>query len=161
MTKTPKFSPSLTRWSGTVRGSQDRTSITPTTAHKPLRSTNKPPPHNAKRQERPHPSPPHKPGGWQPQHTTYTTQPINPYLDARATRTYEIAHHPTIPIEVLIHSATDRLIATMTQSRLQKLRNLYHPNNENTPLPKAIAELILRQKAKAYDTTPIKAHPLH
>ena len=49
----------------------------------------------------------------------------------------------------------------MTKSRLQKLRNLYNPNSENTPLPKVIAELILRQKSKAYDNTPIKAHPIH
>jgi hypothetical protein len=104
------------------------------------------------------PTPPNKLDGWQPQHTT---QPINLYLDAEATGTYEIAHHPTTPTEVLIHSPTGRLIATMTKSRLQNLRNLYRPNNENKPLPKAIAELILRQKAKAYDTTPIKAHPLH
>jgi hypothetical protein len=49
----------------------------------------------------------------------------------------------------------------MTKSRLQKLRNIYRPNNDNTPLPKAIAELILRQRAKAYGTQPTHAHPLH
>ena len=49
----------------------------------------------------------------------------------------------------------------MTKSRLQKLRNFYNPNNENTPLPKAIAKLILRQKSNAYDNTLIKAHPIH
>jgi hypothetical protein len=109
------------------------------------------------------PTPPHKLGGWQPQNTTYTTQPFIPDLDAEATiDTYEIAHHPIIPTEVLIHSPTGRLITTMTTSRLQKLRNLYRPNNENTPLPKAIAELILRHKDKAYDTIPsIKSHPLN
>jgi len=48
----------------------------------------------------------------------------------------------------------------MTKSRLQKLRNLYRPNNENKPLTQAIAELILWQKAEAYDTLPIKAHTL-
>ena len=105
------------------------------------------------------PTRPHKRGGWQPQHTTYTTQPINPDLDTEATSTHETTHHPTNSTKVLIHSPTGRLIATMTKSRLQKLRNLYRPNNENKPLPKVIAELILRQKAKAYDTTPIKAHP--
>ena len=49
----------------------------------------------------------------------------------------------------------------MTKSILQKLRNLYRSNNENKPLPQAIAELILRQKAKAYDTPAIRAIPLH
>ena len=33
-------------------------------------------------------TPPHKPGGWQPHHTTYTTRPINPDLDAEATGNY-------------------------------------------------------------------------
>jgi len=91
----------------------------------------------------------------------YTTQPINPYLDAEAKDTYEIAYHPTISTEVLIHSLACRIIATMTKSKLQKLRNIYRLNTENTSLPKAIAELILRQKAKAYATTPITTHPLH
>ena len=82
------------------------------------------------------PTPPHRPGGWQPQHTTYTTQPINPDQDAEATCNYEIAHHPTTPTEVLIHSPTGQLI-------------------------EIIAELTLRQKAKTDDTLPIRANPLH
>jgi hypothetical protein len=106
------------------------------------------------------PTPPNKPVGCQPHHTIYTTQPINPVLDVEATCDCDIAHQPTISTEVLIHSPIGRLIATMTKSRLQKLRNLYQPNNENRPLPKAIAELILLQKTKAYAMTPIKAHPL-
>jgi len=88
-------------------------------------------------------------------HPTY-----KPDLDATCTGTYELAQHPTNPTEVLIFSPTSRLIATMTKSRLQKLSNLYRPNTENKPIPQAIAELILRQKAKAYDTLPTKAHPL-
>jgi hypothetical protein len=36
------------------------------------------------------PTPPHQPGGWQPQPTTFTTQPINPDLDTIATGSHEI-----------------------------------------------------------------------
>jgi hypothetical protein len=117
-------------------------------------------PQRKKRRETP-PTPPHQLGGWQPRHTTYTTQPINPNLDVEATGAYELTHHPTNPTEVLIHSTTGRLIATMTKSRLQKLRDLYRPNTKNKPIPQAIAELILRQKTKAYDALPTKARPLH
>ncbi len=49
----------------------------------------------------------------------------------------------------------------MTKAWLQKLRNLYNPSKANLPLPQALVELTLRQKAKANDTLQHKENKLY
>jgi hypothetical protein len=90
------------------------------------------------------PVPKQKPRGWHPKHTTFTTTPINPNLDVGPTATYEITQHPTNHEEILLHAPDGRLITTLTKARLQKLAILHIPNDNNTSLPEAIANLIHR-----------------
>jgi hypothetical protein len=66
------------------------------------------------------PTPLPQPHGWHPKHTTFTTIPINPDLDAAPTGYYEITHHPTSRANALIHAPDGRLITAITKAKLQK-----------------------------------------
>jgi hypothetical protein len=82
------------------------------------------------------PMPPKQPEGWHPRFTTFTTEPINPDLDAIPTRAYEITHHPNNTNEALLHAPDDgRLITTTTKARLQKLNLLHNRTIDKTPFP--------------------------
>ena len=69
-------------------------------------------PHKKKTRTAPS-TPPHRQCGWLPRHTTYTTHPINPDLDAVPTGTFEITAHPTLSYLVLLHASDGRLISTI------------------------------------------------
>ncbi len=56
------------------------------------------------------PIPPKQLEGWHPRHTTFTTQPINPNLDAIPTGAFEITRHPTNNNEALLHDPNGRLV---------------------------------------------------
>ena len=102
------------------------------------------------------PAPKQQPRGWHPTHTTFTTSPINPDLDAIPTATYEITQHPTNHSGILLHAPDGRLITTITKARLQKLANLYNPTDTNTTLPEAIANLTHRHTT----IDPIRTQPI-
>ena len=99
--------------------------------------------------------------GWRPKHITFTTTQINPNLNAVPSGIYEITHHPTSQTEALICAPVDRLITKLTKARLQKLKNMYTPTNNDGTFPQAVAELILHHKAVAYDITLTKAHNVY
>jgi hypothetical protein len=99
------------------------------------------------------PTPPSCPCGWHPQHTTYTTQPINPDLDAVPTGFFEITYYPTSLESMLLHMPNGRLISLIIKSRLHKLNMMYHSCYSTTTLPEAIADIILRHKVNTYKET--------
>ena len=92
--------------------------------------------------------PPLRPCEWNSKHTTYTTQPSNPDLDAVPTGTFEFTRHPTSSESVLLHALDGRLISPITKPRLNKLKLVYRPPGLITTLQEAIAVFILRHKAK-------------
>jgi len=106
-------------------------------------------------------APPLRTGGWRPKHTTFTTIPINPDLDAIPTGTYKITHHPTSQSEALLYAPDGRLITKLTKARLQKLKSMCTPANYDGTFPHNVAEMFLRHKAVAYDPTLAKLHNLY
>ncbi len=83
------------------------------------------------------PIPPKQPEGWHSRHTAFTTNPINPDLDAAPTGAFEITRHPTNNNEALLHDPNGRLITMMTKARLQKLNSLHDHTLDKTPFPSA------------------------
>jgi hypothetical protein len=100
------------------------------------------------------PLPPVHPKGWHPRHTTYTTKPINPDIDAIPTGVFEITHHPANKNEILLHAPNGRLITTMTKPRLEKLNILHNHAVDPSPLPEALANL-----AHKHTSINISHHP--
>jgi hypothetical protein len=98
-------------------------------------------------------TPPPRLCGWHSQHTTYTTHPINPDLDAIPAGSFVITSHPTSHDSVLIHAPNGRLISPILKSRLQKLTRMYRPQESTTTLPETIAGAILRHNATTYKET--------
>jgi hypothetical protein len=121
--------------------------------------TNKHPP--KKKTRTPPPTPPHRQCGWLPRHTTYTTHPINPDLDAIPTGTFEITAHPTLTELVLLHGPDGRLISTITKPRLRKLSNIYHPQDTAITFPEALSDVIIRHNTTTYRISLTKEHKLH
>ena len=120
---------------------------------------NKQPPKNKKRTAPP--TPPHRQCGWLPRHTTYTTHPISPDLDAIPTGTFEITAHPTFTEIVLLHGPDGRLISTITKPRLRKLSNIYHPQDTAISFPEAISDAIHRHNTTTYRVSHTKERKLH
>jgi hypothetical protein len=125
--------------------------------------------HNYKLSKLPHkkktrtvpPTPPHRQCGWLPRHTTYTTHPINPDLDAVPTGTFELTAHPNLSDLVLLHAPDGCLISTIPKLRLRKLSNIYHPHDTNSTFPEALSEVILRHNTTTYKETFTKERKLH
>ncbi len=90
------------------------------------------------------PLPPKQPEGWHQRHTTFTTKPINPDLDATPTGTFEITHNPTNNNKILLHALDGRLVTTMTKARFQKLNIVHSHIIDPTPFPEALANLTHR-----------------
>jgi hypothetical protein len=107
------------------------------------------------------PLPPKQPEGWHPRHTTFTTKPINPDLDATPTGTFEITHHPTNNNEILLHAPDGRLISTMTKTRLQKFNILHNHTIDPTPFPEALANLTHRHTSINISHHPTSETKLH
>jgi hypothetical protein len=88
-----------------------------------------------------------------PRHTTYTTHPINPDLDAVPTGKFKITSHPTSRDTVLLHAPDGSLISPILKARLNKLINMYHSQDTTTTFPEVLAGVILRHKAITYEET--------
>jgi len=144
-TRILQSSPSHSMSLGKAHGSQKHiSSICPRkNSHKQM-PTNKAPQRKKTRTIPPTHLP--QPRGWHPKYTTFTAIPINSDLDAAPTGHYAITHHPISRAKALIHAPDSRLITAITKAKLHKLQNLYQPPPDNTPFPRAIAQLILRYK---------------
>ena len=61
----------------------------------------------------------------------------------------------------LLHAPDGRLISPIPKARLQKLNNMYHPQDTTTAFPKALAGVILQHKATTYKETLTNEWKLH
>jgi hypothetical protein len=107
------------------------------------------------------PTPRHRQCGWLPRHTTYTTHPINPDLDAVPTGTFELTAHPALSNLVLLHAPDGRLNSTIPKLRLRKLSNTNHPQDTNSTFPEGLSEVILRHNTTTYKESSTKERKLH
>ena len=73
------------------------------------------------------PTPPPRPCGWHPQHTIYTTHPINPGLGVVPVGSFVITSHPKSRDMVLLHAPDIRFISPILKYILHKLTMMYRP----------------------------------
>jgi hypothetical protein len=83
-------------------------------------------------------------------HTTFTTHPTNPDLDAIPTESFVITFHPTSQYSGLLYATDGRLISPILKARLHKLTMIYRPRKSTTTLQVVIAGVILQHKAYTY-----------
>jgi len=85
-----------------------------------------------------------QPGGWIPQHVTFSTQPINPDLDGQPLGHTYLSIHPADTHLAILHRPDGRVINTIDIDRVNKLWSLFQPTHTQHTFEEALAALLCR-----------------